>query len=300
MWQQKSEQKKFKVGEVSIGGTLGESPTVLVGSIFYHRQKTLGFQEETGDFNRSKAEELMRTQEEFSDKTGLPCMLDVVLPSKKWVSQLLDFITSVTSAPIFVDAPSAEVRVAGLDYAKQTGILNRCVYNSLTPESKSVEYEKIMEAGIESAVLLAFNAKSMTVAGRIEAIKQLLPRALQSGIKKILVDTCVLDVPTLGSAFKATLELKSELGYPTGCGAHNAIGTWKGLRTKMGLQAVKPCIAVANALTVAAGADWILYGPIEDAPFVFPAVALVDSAFAQLRMENGKMPAASHPIFRIA
>ena len=300
MWQPKSEQKQVNVGRVSIGGTLGENPTVLVGSIFYHRQKSLSFQEETGEFNRDKAEELIKIQEEFSDKTGLPCMLDVVLPSKRWISHVLDFVASVTSAPVFLDAPSADVRVAGLEYAKQAGILDNCVYNSLNPESKGLEYEKITEAGIKSAVLLAFNSKSMTVTGRIEAIRQILPKAIQSGIEKILIDTCVLDVPTLGSAFKATLELKSELGYPTGCGAHNAIDTWKGLRTKMGLQAVKPCTAVANALTIAAGADWILYGPIEDAPYVFPAVAMVDSAFAQLLMEKGKMPSASHPIFKTA
>ena len=300
MWQPKSEQKQVKVGKVSIGGVLGENPTVLVGSIFYHRQKSLDFQEETGEFNRDKAEELIKTQEEFSDKTGLPCMLDVVLPSKRWISRVLDFVASVTSAPIFLDAPSAEVRVAGLEYAKQAGILDNCVYNSLNPESKSLEYDKITETGIKSAVLLAFNTKSMTVTGRIEAIKQLLPKAIQRGIEKILIDTCVLDVPTLGSAFKATLELKNELGYPTGCGAHNAIDTWKGLRTKMGLQAVKPCTAVANTLTIAAGADWILYGPIEDAPYVFPAVAMVNSAFAQLLMEKGKMPSAAHPIFKIA
>ena len=300
MWQPKSKQKQVKVGKVSIGGMLGENPTVLVGSIFYHRQRSLDFQEETGEFNRDKAEELIKTQEEFSDKTGLPCILDVVLPSKRWISRVLDFVASVTSAPIFLDAPSAEVRVAGLEYAKQAGILDNCVYNSLNPESKSLEYDKITETGIKSAVLLAFNTKSMTVTGRIEAIKQLLPKAIQRGIEKILIDTCVLDVPTLGSAFKAILELKNELGYPTGCGAHNAIDTWKGLRTKMGLQAVKPCTAVANTLTIAAGADWILYGPIEDAPYVFPAVAMVNSAFAQLLMEKGKMPSAAHPIFKIA
>jgi len=300
MWQLQSEQKKFTVGKVRIGGTLGESPTVLVGSIFYHKQKSLNFEEETGEFNRNEAEKLIKIQEEFSDKTGLACMLDVVVPSKKWISRVLDFITSVTDMPIFLDAASAEIRVAALDYARQTGILDNCVYNSLNPESKSAEFEKIKEARLKAAVLLAFNSKNMTAVGRVEAVKQLLPLATQSGIDKIFIDACVLDVPTLGSAFKAIFDLKNELGHPTGCGAHNAIGTWKGLKTKMGLQAIKPCSAVANALTIAAGADWILYGPIEDATYVFPAVAMVNAAFAQLLMEKGKMPSPSHPIFKIA
>jgi len=300
MWQLQSEQKKFKVGKVSIGGTLDENPTVLIGSIFYHKQRSLNFEEEIGDFNRSEAERLIKIQEEFSDKTGLPCMLDVVLPSKKWASRVLDFITSVTDTPLLLDAASAEIRVAALDYAKQAGILDNCVYNSLNPESKTIEFEKIKETGIKAAVLLAFNTKNMSAVGRVEAIKQLLPLAIQSGIEKILIDACVLDVPTLGSAFKAIFDLKNELGHPTGCGAHNAIGTWRGLKTKMGLQAVKPCAAVANALTIAAGADFLLYGPVEDASFVFPAVAMVDAAFAQLLMEKGKMPSLHHPIFKIA
>jgi len=300
MWQMTSEQKKFRVGDVTVGGRLGESPTVLVGSIFYYRQRSLDFKEETGEFNQLECERLTKAQEEFSDKTGLPCMLDVVLPSKKWISKVLGFVTSITDSPIFLDAASAEIRLAALDYAKQTGILDKCVYNSLSPESKVTEFDKIKEVGLKSAVLLAFDTKNMTAAGRVAAIKQLLPSATQSGIEKIFIDAAVLDVPTLGSAFKAIFDVKNELGYPAGCGAHNAIGTWKGLRMKMGLQAVKPCSAVANALTIAAGADWILYGPIEDAPYVFPSVAMVDAAFAQLLIERGKAPSPSHPIFKIA
>jgi tetrahydromethanopterin S-methyltransferase subunit H len=101
-------------------------------------------------------------------------------------------------------------------------------------------------------------------------------------------------------AFKTIFDVKNELGYPAGCGAHNAINTWRGLKAKMGLEAYKPCSAVANALTLAAGADFVLYGPIEDAPFVFPAVAMVNAAFEQLMIERGKVPPLTHPIFRIA
>jgi len=300
MWQPLSQQKKHSVGKVLIGGMPGENPTVLIGSIFYHKQRSLNFEEESGEFNRSQVERLIKIQEEFSDKTGLPCMLDVVLPSKKWISRVLDFITSLTDMPMLLDAASAEIRVAALDYVKQAGISDNCIYNSLNPESKSIEFEKIKETAVKAAVLLAYNTKNMTAFGRVEAAKQLLPLATKSGIEKIFIDACVLDVPTLGSAFKAIFDLKNELGHPTGCGAHNAIGTWKGLKTKMGLQAVKPCAAVANALTIAAGADFILYGPIEDAPYAFPAVAMVDAAFAQLLMEKGKIPSSSHPIFKIA
>jgi tetrahydromethanopterin S-methyltransferase subunit H len=300
MWQLTSEQKKFRVGKVTIGGRIGESITVLIGSIFYHKQKSIGFTEKTGEFSRKECERLIKLQEEFSDKTGLPCMLDVVLSSKKWIGQIVDFVASATETPILLDAPSAEIRLAALDYAKEAGIQDRCVYNSLNPESRKSEYDKIKENRLEAAVLLAYNAKDITSKGRVDAIRQILPKAAESGINKMFLDACVLDVPTLGSAFKAIFEFKNEFGYPAGCGAHNAIDTWKGLKSKMGLDAAKPCAATANALTIAAGADFILYGPVEDSAVVFPAVAMVNAAFAQLLIEKGKVPLPSHPIFRIA
>jgi tetrahydromethanopterin S-methyltransferase subunit H len=299
MWSFKSEQKRLRIGRVSIGGTLGENPPVLIGSIFYHGQRTLGFDEQ-GRFNRDEAERLIKLQEEFSDKTGLPCMLDVVLSSEKVISSVLDFIVSITESPMLLDAVSLDIRLAALNYVKETGIQNKTVYNSLNPESRAVEFERIKETGLKAAVLLAYNTRDMTTMGRVKAIEQLLPQAIENGIEKTLIDTCVLDVPTLGSAFKAILDLKNEFGNPTGCAAHNAIGTWRGLKTKMGPQAMKPCAATANALMIAAGADFVLYGPIEDAPFVFPAVAMVDAAFSQLLIEKGKLPSRSHPIFKIA
>ena len=294
-----SEQRKYTIGNITVGGVPGKDTSVLVGSIFYHRQRSLKFKSETGEFRHSEAERLIKVSEEFSDKTGLPCMLDVILPSEKWVSQVLDFVASVTDMPILLDGGSAEIRIAALEYADQSGIKNKCVYNSLNPQSKEIEFAKIEEIGLEAAVLLAYNTKDMTLKGRIDAVKQLLPLATQSGVEKALIDTCVLDVPTLGSACKAISALKNELGYPTGCGAHNAIGTWKGLKTKMGRQAIKSCVAVASTLTIASGADYVLYGPIEYAPYAFPAVAMVNAAFAQLFIEDGDIPPKSHPIFKI-
>ena len=103
----------------------------------------------------------------------------------------------------------------------------------------------------------------------------------------------------MGSACKTIFDIKNELGYPAGCGAHNAIGTWKGLKTKMGKQARNPSMATAAVLPVTFGADFILYGPIDDADYIFPAVALADAAFAQLSIEEGRRPNAGHPIFKI-
>lgn len=299
MWKLRVEQKRFEIGTAKIGGLPGENPTVLVGSIFYRGQKILK-NEMTGDFDGVKAEELIKVQEEFSEKTGNPHMLDVVASTPEAMKKFLDFISGLTDAPILLDGITANVRIAALEYAKEHALKNEIVYNSITPEYKQEEIEKIKETGIKSAILLAYNIREFTSEGRIKAIRALLPVAYQAGIKNPLIDTCVLDIPSLGMACRALFELKNEFGLPTGCGAHNAIGTWKGLKKKMGKQATHPSMAVASGITVAIGADFVLYGPIESADYMFPAIAMVDTAYGQLIMEHGKMLDKSHPIFKIA
>ena len=115
-----------------------------------------------------------------------------------------------------------------------------------------------------------------------------------------MVDTFVLDLPSMGPACRAIFDVKNELGYPAGCGAHNAIGTWAGLKTKMGRQAENPCMAVACTLAIAVGGDFVFYGPIEGAGFIFPTVSFVDAAFAQLILEGGEILGGSHPRFSIS
>lgn len=300
MWEFEAQQKKIRIGKVEVGGRPGENPTVLIGSIFYQKQKRLVFNDADGSFDRTECERLVGVQDELSDKTGLPCMLDVVLQSEQCIGRVVDFVASVTDAPMLLDGVSASVRLAALDYMEKTGLQGRCVYNSFSPESKKVEFERAKETGLEAAVLLAYNRKDMTSKGRVAAIRQLLLETTENGVTKTLADACVLDVPTLGTAFKTIFDVKNELGIPAGCGAHNAIATWRGLKTKMGPEAFKPCTAAADVLPIAAGADFVLYGPVEAAPYVFPAAAMVNAAFGQLLIEEGKIPPSSHPIFKIA
>ncbi len=68
---------------------------------------------------------------------------------------------------------------------------------------------------------------------------------------------------------------------------------------KMGEQVVKPCTASAMAVAAALGADFVLYGPVEDAKIVFPAVAMVDVALSQIAMERGVKPEKVHPRYKI-
>jgi tetrahydromethanopterin S-methyltransferase subunit H len=252
-----------------------------------------------GTFDKKTAEELLKQQDVLSDKTGNPCMVDLVGASPQAVVKQLEFVASVTDASILIDSPAPNVRLAGLRYAKETGLINRIVYNSIIPETKTDELQEIRESGLESSILLTYNIREFTSEGRVKTANALIAKAQEAGISKPLIDTCVIDVPTLGMACKAFFKIKNEMGFPVGAGTHNAIGTWKGLKNKFGKEAVTPSSVSAGIIAIALGADFILYGPIEDAKYFFPSAAMVDAAYGQLLFEKGKRPGANHPLFRI-
>lgn len=292
------EQQQFQIGGIRVGGQPGVRPTVLVGSMFYHGHKVI-VDEDRGEFDRAEAEKRIRLQEDFAERTGNPCMLDVVGATPEALQRHLEFAASVTEMPLLIDGTTTEVRLGGLQYVAEAGLADRIVYNSLQPEVDDDELAAIEKAGVRSAIVLTYYLKDFTAKGRVQAVRELVPRAQAAGIDKLMVDTCVLDLATLGQACSAMYEVKQEFGLPVGGGVHNAVAMWRGLTSKMGPQAEKPCVAAVAAASVAVGADFLLYGPVEDAKYVFPAVAMVDTALSQLAMEKGTRPADGHPRFRI-
>jgi len=299
MFELKADQKIFEIGGVKVGGAPGKDPTVLVGTLFYKRQKIVE-DEEKGVFDREKAEAYIRLQEELSDVTGNPAMIDIEGSTEEAIRRYVDFVAGVSDAPIFLGGPTPEVRKAGLGIVEEMGLSGRVVYNSLMPGCGDGEVEAIRDSGVESAVLLAYNVTDLSSEGRLEALRGLVESTGRLGVSKPLLDTFVMDIPSLGTAFGAFLEAKSELGLPVGCGPHNAIGLWKGLRRKMGLKSKRSVVASVSSFATAMGADWILYGPIEAARVVFPSVAMVDAAFAFPAIQGGVRLDRGHPFFKIA
>jgi tetrahydromethanopterin S-methyltransferase subunit H len=291
-------QQAWEIGNVTVGGQPGVRPTVLIGTIFYHGHDILR-DEDRGEFDTAKATELICAQEEFAERTGNPCMLDVVGATPAAIRRHLEFAASTTERPLLIDGTTAEVRLAGLEFVKHAGLSDRVVYNSIQPEVGDDELRAVRNAQVTCAILLTYYMNDFTARGRVTSVRELLPKLKAAGISRLLVDTCVLDMATLGQALSAMFDIKCEWGLPVGAGVHNAVSTWDGLKRKMGRQAYEPCLGSATAAAVAAGADFVLYGPIEDARFVFPAVAMIDTAWSQLAMERGQEVPKSHPRFRI-
>ncbi len=299
MWKFKVKQKVVEIGRVKIGGKPGENPTVLIGSIFYRGHKVVK-NPEKGLFNKEEAEKELSRALELSDLTGLPLMLDVVGTTPESMKKFLDFTSSNSDVPLLLDGLSNETMIEGLEYSKETGLLPKIILNSITPETKDVVLEKIREVGLKNAVLLTYGMKAIISSkGRVEVAEQLLSKAKELGIENVLVDTTVLDIPTLGMASKALFEIKDKFGVPAGCGAHNAVSQWKGLKKKLSHEGIVASTAASCILPVALGADFVLYGPLRDAEYMFPAISLIDASYGQLLLEEKIKLSKEHPRFKI-
>lgn len=293
------EQMVFEISGVKVGGQPGENPTVMIGSIFYKGDKNVR-DEKSGVFDRGAAEDLISRLEEISDKTGLPAILDVVCSTPENSRRYLEFAADATEMPISIDYVSEEAGLSGMETAKEIGILDRTILNSINPETKPPIYNKAMEVGLRSAIALTYSTRALiSYRERIKLLDVLIPRMKDAGIANILVDTVVLDVATLGLACKAIYEIKEKFGYPVGCGAHNAVASWRSLKKKDKILRMV-CASIANGLPIAVGADFVLYGPINDAEYMFPAISLINAAYAQVLMEEGKRPSPHHPRFKIS
>ena len=224
-------------------------------------------------------------------------MLDVVGTTPQAIEKFLEFLVDTTKMPLLIDgAGSNEVNIAGLRYSKTQGFSDRILLNSIVPETPPEVLEAMRESDVTSAILLTYSSMAVISSSkRVELVEELVEKAKLANVNNVMVDTVVLDIPTLGLAIKALQDIKDKFGLPAGCGAHNSIDTWRGLKTKMGTQATIPSLVAANIVAVTGGADFILYGPVEHAPYIFPPVAMVDTALSQILMEQGIKPGKDHP-----
>lgn len=299
-----TDQKIFRIGNVQMGGQPGEFPTVLIGALFYERHKIVK-DLRRGLFDKKEAEQLIHVQEELSEKTGVQCMVDIIGATPTAIEKYLDFVSEKTETPILIDSTTAEVKIAGIKYAHETGLTERVIYNSITHHVTQEEVNAIKENRIKTAVILAYNPHNVWSKGRVELLKGnssrkgLLAVAEEAGIEKPLVDTAVLDVPSISLAAEAVELVKEEFGLPAGGAPANAVAEWKRVR-EISQDARKVCMANAATAMQYAGADFILYGPIRNAPVIFPAVAMVDALIAYIARLKGVPPKTRrHPLFKI-
>lgn len=293
------DQKVYDIAGVKIGGQPGEYPTVMIGSIFYDGHDLVE-DGEGGIFDEERAKKQIERVEELSEGTGNPAMLDVVGESSESLINYLDFIADTTDLPFLIDGTTADIRVKAAEHVEEIGLSNRAIYNAITVDYEEEEIEAIREFGIKSAVLLCYNPKNPTIKGRMESFEKIIDYASEAGIEKPLVDPSVLGLPDPGPASRTIFRIKKEYGLPAGCGAHNAVAQWQE-RTEMDPRIYTLRTVVTNSLPITMGADFSLYGPIDDAEEMYSACSAVDAYIAySMKMEEGLSPKSKeHPLYKI-
>jgi tetrahydromethanopterin S-methyltransferase subunit H len=307
------EQYVYQIGKVKIGGQPGENPTVLAGTIFYGGHKIVS-DPKAGVFDKEKAEALIKRQEEMSDITGNPCMVQVFSESVDAMKKYIDFVASVTDSPFLIDSTEPKVRAEGAKYAKEVGLLDRAIYNSINASITEEELKVLEEVQVPNSIVLAFNPTNPSIKGKVTVLttgggivkRGLLEIAKECGVRAILIDVAATALGSgAGAALASTYAIKSKFGYPTGSGIHNVVSAWPWLRRlrkehPSGKDIFRFCDIASNALQVIVGGNFVLYGPIENAEHVFPVVAMTDVLIADMAsLELGLAIGESHPYKRL-
>lgn len=287
-------QTVYKIGGVKVGGPPGENCTFMIGSMFYSGHKKVLERESNrkrGKFNKSRAETLINDLEALSDKTGIPAGLDLVANYAEEAANYIDFVTSITDMPFTTDIWNVKPKLGAAKYIAEQNLQDRHIYNSLAPWSTDIEGEisALRELSLKNVLLVAFNAQDPSIEGKIRILEErLLPWAEQAGFKNFLVDTSLMSLPSSAFAFLAGKRVKEKFGLPVGCAPSNGSDMVKRkterIFDKQGFIALDSAVHALGALF---WQDYLLFGPVESASWLFPAVATANAILPAFNHEEG-------------
>lgn len=301
MFHFETEQKVAEFGGVRFGGQPGENPPLLIGSMFQKGDKTLESRK-SGKFDVAKATEYIKTMERLSADTGVPGMVAMVANSAEEMKRYIDFYTSVTDMPFGIDIWVLKPRLASTEYVASLGLMDRLLYNSVTPwsEDPDGEIQAMKDLGVKNVLLQVFDDKDQMPSGRVTSLRGLLTRVEGAGFDNMIVDTSVMNLPALSLSLWANYLVKQETGLPAGVATANGTYMWKEAREKWGREGFVGIDAGAHAISAALWSDFIFFGPMTGVERIFPAVATASTMLATLAFEETKtLPDnEGHPLYR--
>ncbi len=306
MFRFKREQFVVNVAGLKFGGQPGELPTVLCGTIFYQGHEIVR-DAERGFFDRAAAERLVVRQADLSEETGCPAVLHLYARTIEAFERYLGFAEDVWSGPVIIDSADAATRGAAAGLVSELGYADKTIYNSISLGTDEAEASALKRSEVDSAIVLAYNPADPGVDGSIQVLETggsarengLIALAKDLGISNLLIDPGVMPLGSgAGLALRFSVVAKARLGLPVGSGIHNAVSSWAWLRHK-GATTRRCCDAAAASMQLLSAADFLLYGPIENADFIFPAAALADILVAEAVKDLDIWPAADHPLQRL-
>ncbi|MFX0105517.1 MAG: hypothetical protein ACFE75_08505 [Candidatus Hodarchaeota archaeon] len=285
-----TKQRIVQISNVTIGGQPGENPIVLIGTVFYANHPAL-LDEKTGKIDKNLIEKELNDFTEIIENTQQQGIIDIVGSYPEALIKECEYIADNVEYPFLVDGLNDSSRIPAMKGLREIGLLDRAILNSIDENTNEESLNKLKEIGVKYAVLLTFGNKYIFPKQKIQFLKEILiPKAQKAGIENYIVDTAVLDLPSISINFVTNRLVKTELGLPTGFAPANAIYGWKYVK-KFGESA--RCGAIASIMTYCAAApsDFILFGPIKFAKCVIPSIALISgvNSYYQKRVLRQKI-----------
>jgi len=268
------EQKVIKVGNVKLGGQPGENPPVMIGTVFYAKHIAL-LDEKTGKVNKDLLERELNEFTEIIEDTRMQGIIDIVGAYSEALVKECELVAEIVDYPFLVDGLNDESRIPAMKTLKEIGLLDRAILNSIDENTSEKSIIKLQEIGVKYAVLLTFGTKYIFPHQKIEFLKnELIPKAEEANIENYIVDTAVLDLPSIGINVETARMVKNELGVPVGFAPANAIYGWDYIK-KFG--ETSRCGAIASIMTYClnSGSDFVLFGPIKFTKCIVPALSLI-------------------------
>lgn len=266
------EQTVFNISGIKVGGQPGENPPLLISSMFHNKDRIL--QDRKGNFDRQKATEMIKKQEELSASTGIPAMVAMVANTPEEAKIYIDFYLATSTMPFGIDMWVAEQRAKATEYVSKLGVQDKFLYNSITPWDKDIKGQvaRLKDLGIKHVVIQAFDDKDQSPMGRLKSMESILAQGADA-FDTIIVDTSVMNLPSTSFSLIANRIIKEKHGLPCGGAYSNGTHMWKEIKEKWGLEGFKAMDAVVQGMASALWSDFNFCGPIVTAPRVFPAVA---------------------------
>ncbi len=282
MMEFEKEQKTFAIGNVKIGGQPGENPSVCIGSIFYKGHPAL-IDEKTGKFDKTLVEKEVNEFVDICEKNSIPYVLDVVGSYEDALYEECVYIADLVDCPFLVDGVNDSSRVPVMEKLAENGLLDRAILNSIDENTSKESVKKLKEIKIKHAVLLAFGVRYITPEKKLKFIREsLLPIANEIGVENYIIDTAVLDLPSLSFTARTAYLVKQEFGIPSGCAPANAVYGWEKIK-QYGNEARISAITSASIYCIVGGCDFVLFGPIKFGKYIVPSVAMISAMNAYYR-----------------
>ena len=301
MFTLKKEQKVCQIGPWKVGGQPGDNPPLLVASMFHKGDRILG-KRKAGEFDRDKAATYIKRQEELSEQTGIPAITAMVANSADEMKRYVDFFTGLSDKPFAIDMWMQDPRIEAVKYVAELGLMDRLVYNSITPWDKDIpgQVEKMKELGVKHAVVQVYDDNDPTPQGRVNSFRKMMEMIGEDTFETILVDTSVMNLPATSFSSIANRMIKEEFGVPSGLASSNGTFMWKETREMWGAEGFSAMNVAAQAAATMFWCDLIFYGPQVIAPRIFPAVVSATLMLATfVYNETGRLPSnLDHPLYK--